>query len=119
MPFTEFHSARILDPKQFDKFSFVKDKMGKGVHVNFGIKDGKTHVQSIRFDAKKFSVADAKKWLSDNDFKAIQFEPVKEDVTASTTSGNIATHAQHMGIVKRNSKKKKNGITEKIQEILK
>lgn len=118
MPYSDLHSARILDPKDFDKFAFVKDKFGPGIHVNFGIKDGKAVVQSIRFDAKKFTPAEVKKWTEKNKFKIIKFLPVKEDMTASTTTGGIATHAKYMGIVKRNSKKKKNGVTENIEKML-
>jgi hypothetical protein len=54
----------------------VNDKFGKGIHPVFGFfKRGGSRVQSIRFDASRFTVTQAKKWLRGHDFKSIKFEP--------------------------------------------
>lgn len=39
MPFPNFHSARIKDPKQFDLFRTSKNQFGDGIDAIFGIKD--------------------------------------------------------------------------------
>lgn len=84
MPFPNEHSGRIKDPNQFDKIRRENDKFGTGIDVIWGIKNNKSEVQAIRFDAKKFSAAEAKKWLVDHDHKTISFEPatgVKESMS--------------------------------------
>jgi hypothetical protein len=78
MPYPNEHSARLKTPGQYDEFRRQNNKFGSGVHAIFGIKKGpprKSELQAIRFDAKKFTVKEAKKWLKDNDHKPILFEP--------------------------------------------
>ncbi len=75
MPYPNEHSARLKDPGQFDKFARKNDAGGKGVDFIFGIKDGKSEVQAIRFDKSKFTPAEAKDWLKRNKKKATEFEP--------------------------------------------
>ena len=114
MPFKNFHSARLKDPDQYDRFAYEADKLGDGIDVVFGIKAGKSEIQAIRFDKTKFSTARAKAWLKDHDKKAILFEPASE---ATTTSGDIAVFAKRFGKPEKR-KKKKNNITEKIENLL-
>lgn len=78
MPYPNEHSARLKDPKQYDEFRRVNNKFGSGIHAIFGIKKKpkrKSELQAIRFNAKKFTVAQAKKWLKEHDHKPIRFEP--------------------------------------------
>lgn len=50
--------------------------MTDGVDAIYGIKaDGKSEVQSLRFDKTKFTETQAKQWLKKNNFKSILFEP--------------------------------------------
>ncbi len=79
-PYPNEHAARMHDPGAYDHFRRENDKFGKGINVIWGIKkDGTTEVQAIRFDAKKFTPAEAKKWLKDHDYKPIQFEEAAKE----------------------------------------
>lgn len=80
MPSTTEHTARISDPSKYDKFRRENDKFGKGIDVVWGIlSNGKTEVQSIRFDANKFTSAEARKWLKDHDYKPLEFVAASDD----------------------------------------
>lgn len=82
MPFPQEHSARIKDPGQYDEFRRENDWAGSGIHAIWGIKKGpprKAELQAIRFDKTKFTVAEAKKWLKDHDYKPILFEPASDE----------------------------------------
>ena len=68
-PFVGEHAARQTDPKMFDDMRRENDKFAPGIDVIWGIKGGKTKVQSIHFDAAKFSVEEAKAWLKEHDYK--------------------------------------------------
>ena len=73
-PYANEHAARISDPGGYEKIRRQNDKFGSGVHAIWGIdKEGKTALQSIRFSADQFTADDAKKWLSDHDYKTIEF----------------------------------------------
>ncbi len=83
MPFANEHAARIKSPGQYVRFRRKNNHFKSGIHVIFGIKkNGSSEVQSIRFNKNKFTVAQAKKWLRDNNFKPLLFEP-------ATGEGNI------------------------------
>jgi len=73
MPYPNEHAARITDPGQYDRIRRKNDAFGKGIDVIYGVKDGKSEVQAIRFDASKFTAAQAKKWLKDHDYTAVEF----------------------------------------------
>lgn len=81
MPYAAEHSARLKDPKRYIRIRKQKNKFGPGIHAQWGIlrKGGKetTELQSIHFDASKFTVAQAKKWLAAHDYKPILFEAAK------------------------------------------
>lgn len=72
MPFQNEHAARQKDPDQFDNFR--RKRLAEGVAAIFGIKGGKSEIQSIRFNKKKFTPSEAKKWLRDNNFSSARFE---------------------------------------------
>lgn len=104
---THEHSARITVPSnaKYSTYRTGEDKGGKGVNFVYGIrrKDGKSEVQSVRFDSNKWSVKDAKAWLDSNDFSYIKFTPatIKEDdaPAITTTSMGDASFAPKIGTI--------------------
>jgi hypothetical protein len=71
-PFPNYHAFRLISPSEFESFRYEKDKLGSGIDVVWGIRlSGKTDIHTIRFVAKKWTFADAKKWIKDHDFKPI------------------------------------------------
>lgn len=77
-PYPNEHAARIEDPAKYDEFRRLTNELGEGIDIILGIKEGESEVQSIRFDADRYSVAEAKQWLDEHDFKPIKFEPAIE-----------------------------------------
>lgn len=77
-PFPNEHAARLTDPSQYDSFARKNDEFGDGIDAIYGIKDGKTELQAIRFDKSKYSVKEAKDWLELHEFKPIMFEEASE-----------------------------------------
>jgi len=73
-PYPNEHAARLKEPGQYDSIRRVNNEGGEGVDFIYGIKDGTSEIQAIRFDADRFSPAEARKWLTDHDFNAISFE---------------------------------------------
>lgn len=79
MPYPNEHAARQEDPAKYVRFRRENDALGKGVDVIWGItKAGKAVIQSIRFDAKRFTPAQARAWLKEHDFKTTLEEAEKE-----------------------------------------
>jgi len=74
--FPSEHAARQAEPSEFKSFRRQHPKgMDAGVDVVFGIRpDGSSEIQSVRFDASKFSPAKAKAWLGEHNFKSGAFE---------------------------------------------
>lgn len=75
MPYPNYHAARMRDPGRFDRFAASKDKLGPGIMVIYGVKDGRAMIQAIRFHRDKWSESEAKKWLRDHKYNPILFEP--------------------------------------------
>jgi len=78
-PYVKEHAARLQDPDQFDGFRRVNDEFGDGIHVILGLKDGEAEEQSLRFEKAKWTAEEARKWLDDNDYEVIKFEPAIEE----------------------------------------
>jgi HK97 family phage major capsid protein/HK97 family phage prohead protease len=80
-PYPKEHAARLRDPSAYDRFRRRNDAAGKGVDFIFGIKSGESgaDLQAIRFRLSEFTVAEAKTWLKDHDYKPIQFEAATGD----------------------------------------
>ena len=75
-PYPNEHAARLLDPAQFDRFRRKNNDFAQGIDSIYGIKgNDPLKLQALRFDAARFTPAEAKKWLSDHDFTPISFEP--------------------------------------------
>lgn len=74
MPLPGTHTARQADPGKYVKFR--QKELTDDVVAIIGVtKDDKAEIQSVHFDAKRFTPAEAKKWLEDHDFSADDFEP--------------------------------------------
>ena len=73
-PYPNEHAARLKDPGQFDEFRRENDAGGPGVDFIYGIKGEVSELQAVRFDAKQHTPAQAKKWLEDNNYDALEFE---------------------------------------------
>lgn len=70
MPFPNEHAARQTDPKKYTSFRRGSPKgFPSGVDVIYGIKDGKSEIQTVRFKSSKWTVNKAKVWLKKNKFK--------------------------------------------------
>ncbi len=70
MPFPNEHAARQTDPKQYSSFRRGQPKgFPSGVFVVYGIKNGVSEIQTIRFKSNKWTAEEAKKWLKKNKFK--------------------------------------------------
>lgn len=79
MPYPNEHSCRVKDPGAFQADSFRRKNIKRGINIIIGRLRGsdKTTTQAYRFKTSVFTVAQAKKWLKDNDIKCIKFEPAK------------------------------------------
>lgn len=76
-PYPTEHAGRQEEPHNFHKFRRVNNAFGSGIHAIYGIDNhGKTHVQSVRFDATKFTPAEAEAWLKEHKMKG-GIEPAK------------------------------------------
>jgi HK97 family phage major capsid protein/HK97 family phage prohead protease len=73
-PYPNEHAARLKDPGQYDSLRRVNDEGGTGVDFIYGIKEGESELQAIRFRSSVFTAAEARAWLADHDFDAIEFE---------------------------------------------
>jgi len=90
MPFPNEHAARLQDPGKYIRFRRQNDAGGSGVDFIFGItRDQKAELQAIRFDAGKFTAAEAKKWLSDHGHTAKVFEPATGERNASDFASRL------------------------------
>jgi hypothetical protein len=77
-PYPSEHAARQNNPAQYSEVRRKNDAFGPGISVIYGIKDGKTEVQSLRFAADKFTVAEATKWLTDHKYSTGSLEPASD-----------------------------------------
>ena len=90
MPLPNEHSARLEDPGKYIRFRRENDKFGAGIHAIWGITSTqKVELQAIRLDVKKFTEAEAKKWLSDHDYKLELFEPATGEEKLSLRTEDI------------------------------
>ena len=59
-PYPNEHAARLKDPGQYDRIRRVNDEFGAGIDAIYGIKDETAELQAIRFDADRFTPAEAR-----------------------------------------------------------
>ena len=100
-PYPNEHAARLRDPAQYERFRRVNDEGGPGVDFIYGVKssDGEevVELQAVRFDAERFTPAEARQWLTDHDHTAIEFEEAtgqkaKRELTAEMSAGQAAIY---------------------------
>ena len=97
-PYPNEHAARITDPKNYVSFARENDKLGEGIDVVYGIKGNVSDIQSIRFDAKKFSPDEALDWLDENDYDYLKFEEASgERSTEDTLREKAKKHNEEVG----------------------
>lgn len=66
-PYPNEHACRLEDPKQFDRFNRKNCEQkhdGKCIDVIYGIKEGKSKIQSLRYPKQSWSSAEAKSHCS-------------------------------------------------------
>jgi len=79
MPYPREHAARLNDPAKYARFRRENDKFGPGIDAVWGItQDGQAELQAIRFDAERFTPAEAKAWLTEHGHEPILFEPAAD-----------------------------------------
>jgi len=88
LPYISEHAARIKSPSLFkdgDK-EWARKEVTSGISIIFGhlkkptkgSKPNTTTVQAYRFDKTKFTVEQARQWLTDHKVKIILFEPAND-----------------------------------------
>ena len=75
-PYPNEHAARLRDPGKYDTFRRKNNEGGEGVDFIFGVNEGEegAELQAIRFRADKFTATEARQWLQENDYDALEFE---------------------------------------------
>lgn len=74
-PYPNEHAARLMDPDQFESFARETDAGGPGIDFIFGINAGEpVEIQAVRFDAARYTAAEARQWLKEHDMTPILFE---------------------------------------------
>ena len=87
-PYPNEHAARLQDPEQYDLLRRINDEGGNGVDFIYGIKEGESELQAIRFRSSVFTAAEARTWLADHDFNPIEFEEATGDGEGRSLTGN-------------------------------
>ncbi len=76
MPYENYWSARINDPKKYDRFTTKKIE-GKDMFLTLGWKGDKSEVQAMKFDKDKFkSKADVESYMKSHDHEYMFIESV-------------------------------------------
>jgi HK97 family phage major capsid protein/HK97 family phage prohead protease len=78
-PYPNEHAARLTDPDQYDSLRRENDAGGSGIDFIYGIKEGTSEIQAIRFRSSQFTPAEAREWLAEHDFDPIEFEEATGD----------------------------------------
>lgn len=88
MPYVREHAVRLQQPEKYEKFRRENDKFGTGIDAIWGIThDGKVELQSLRFDAKRYTIDDVKRFIRDHNLEPLAIEPAEtqgeEDASAN------------------------------------
>ena len=95
-PYPNEHAARILDPDAFDSFRRKNNDFAQGIDSIYGLNgDDPARLQALRFDASRFTVSQAKEWLSDNDYTPLLFEPAAAKSMSTTIDIKSITKEVH------------------------
>jgi len=95
-PYANEHAARIHEPSQYDALRRRNNAGGDGIDFIFGIKEGTSEIQAIRFRTQFFTVDEAKSWLKRNNFEAIEFEPATKDARSMQDGGEFDMISREM-----------------------
>jgi len=80
MPYLNEHAVRIQPPSKYGRFRRENDKFGAGIDAIWGItEDGKAELQALRFDAKRYTLDEVRKWLKDHDYEPLEVEPAERE----------------------------------------
>lgn len=75
MPYPNEYAARIHEPGKYKEFRREKNKFGSGIDVIWGVtSEGKTEVQTIRFNKEKFSSEEVHSWLTKHNYTPLKVE---------------------------------------------
>jgi len=88
-PYPNEHAARLTNPNQYDRIRRVNDEFGAGIDAIYGIKDETAELQAIRFDADRFTPAEAREWLSENDYSPMEFEEATDERNLRAEPGSL------------------------------
>lgn len=83
-PYEGFHSCRLNDPKQYDKFARKNCEIkhdGKCIDVIYGIKGKKSEIQALRFKTDIWTETQVKNYCKD---KEGMFEAAKKTIQTSS-----------------------------------
>jgi hypothetical protein len=70
MPYPNEHAARQIEPSKYKSFRRSNLNFPRGISAIIGIlSNGKTEIQSLRFDKKFWTVERAQRWLKNHNFK--------------------------------------------------
>lgn len=96
MPLTTEHSAHVRAKTGIDPKSIRRTEIKDGVSLLVGKVDGEENTTALtyRFDAKKFTPAEAKAWLKKNKIRILKFYPASDKDTAEQTAGGLDDEAE-------------------------
>jgi hypothetical protein len=94
MPYLTEHAVRLEPPSKYERFRRENDKFGEGIDAIWGItEDGKVELQALRFDAKRYSVEDVRKWLKEHGYEDATIEPAKEEFSTGVDADAVEREA--------------------------
>jgi len=77
-PYPNEHAARINDPDKYDTFRRDANAGGDGIDFIYGIfsrnDERVSEIQSVRFDADRYTRQESMDWLADHNMEPIKFE---------------------------------------------
>jgi len=82
VPYTNEHSARVLEPLPQNSAVYARKQIAPGISIvlqrSKGDPNGSMKVQSYRFDKNQFPPQEAKSWLKKHNIQYTSFEPASE-----------------------------------------
>jgi len=80
MPYLTEHAVRLEPPSKYERFRRESDKFGAGIDAIWGItENGKAELQALRFDAKRYTLDEVRKWLKEHDYEPLEVEPAERE----------------------------------------
>jgi len=80
MPYLNEHAVRLESPSKYQRFRRENNKFGEGIDAIWGItEDGKAELQALRFDAKRYTLDEVRKWLKEHDYEPLEVEPAERE----------------------------------------